>query len=109
MSAYVGQHDLDQIVINAGACHLGWLSDSHSQLPLVHRRYQIAVLDRVGQLRIIRAAGLEIGADTQHDQRWRCLILSVPDAGSRAQCPNERPPLAFICTLGKHLLELINH
>ena len=47
---HLGQQDLDQVVVDARACRLGRLGDGHPQLPLGHRRHQVAVLDRVGQL-----------------------------------------------------------
>ena len=107
--AHLGQQHLDQVVIDPGACLLGGLGDGHPQLPLGHRRHQIAVLDRVGQLRVVGAAGLEIGAHPQHDQRRRYLIRPVPGAGGRVQGGDERLPLPLIGALGKHLLELVDH
>ena len=107
--AHVGQQDLDQVVVDPGACRLGRFGDGHPQLPLGHRRHQVAVLDRVGQLRVVRAAGLEISAHPQHDQRCGCVIRPVPDAGGRVQGGDERPALLLICALGEHLLELVDH
>ena len=107
--AHVGQQDLDQVVVDAGACRLGRLGDGHPQLPLGHRRHQIAVLDRAGQLRVVGAAGLEIGAHPQHDQRRRYVIRAVPGAGGRVQRGDERPALPLIRALGEHLLELVDH
>ena len=107
--AHLGQQDLDQVVIDAGVCLLGRFGDGHPQLPLGHRRDQVAVLDRVGQLRVVRAAGLEVGAHPQHDQRRRCLIRAVSGGGGRVQRGDERPPLPLVGALGEQLLELVDH
>ena len=76
--AHLGQQHLDQVVIDAGVCLLGWFGDGHPQLPPGHRRDQVPVLDRVGQLRVVRAPGLEVSAHAQHDQCRRGLIRAVP-------------------------------
>ena len=107
--AHLGQQDLDQVVIDAGVCLLGWFGDGHPQLPPGHRRDQVPVLHRVGQLRVVRAPGLEVSAHTQHHQRRRGLIRPVPGGGGRMQGGDERPPLALICALGEQLLELVDH
>ena len=66
-------------------------------------------MDRGGQLRVVGATGLEIGAHTQHDQRRRRPSPPVPAAGDRVQGRDERPPLRLICALGEQLLELVDH
>ena len=69
--AHLGQQQVGQVSVNLGAGFLGWFGDGHPQLPLGHRGDQVAVLDRVGQLRVVRAPGLEVSAHAQHDQcRW---------------------------------------
>ena len=107
--AHLGQQDIDQVVIDAGVRLLGWFGDRHPQLPPGHRRQQVAVLDRIGQLRVVRAPGLKVSAHTQHDQRRRCLIRAVPGGGRGVQRGDERPPLLFIGALGEQLLELVDH
>ncbi len=106
---HFGQQDLGQVVIDAGVRLLGWFGDRHPQLPPGHRRQQVAVLDRVGQLRVVRAPGLKVSAHPQHDQRRRCLIRAAPGGGRRIQRNDERPPLPLIRALGEHLLELVDH
>jgi hypothetical protein len=107
--AHLGQQILDQVVIDAGVCSLGWFGDGHPQLPPGHRRHQVAILDRAGQLRVVGAPGLEIGAHPQHGQRRRWLIRPVPGAGGRVQRGDERPPLPLLGALGEQLLELVDH
>jgi len=93
----------------AGAGFLGWFGDGHPQLPLGHRSDQVPVLDRAGQLRVVGAAGLKIGANPQHHQcRWG-LIWAVPGGGGRVQRGDERPPLPFLGALSEQLLELVDH
>jgi hypothetical protein len=65
-------------------------------------------LDRVGQLRVVRAPGLEVGAHPQHDQR-RGLIVAMPSAGGCVQRGDERLPLCLIWALGEQLFELVDH
>jgi hypothetical protein len=107
--AHLGQQGPDQVVIDDGVCLLGWFGDGHPQLPPGHRRDQVPVLDRVGQLRVVRALGLEVSAHAQHDQRRGCLIRPVPGGGGRVQGADERPPLPLIGALGEQLLELVDH
>ena len=107
--AHLGQQHLDQVVIDAGACLLGRFGDRHPQLPPGHRGDQVPVLDRAGQLRVVRAPGLEVGAHAQHDQRRWCLIWAVPGGGGRVQGGDERLPLPLIGALGEQLLELVDH
>ena len=106
---HVRQQDLGQVVVDAGPCRLGRLGNGHPELPLGHRCHQVAVLDRACELRVVGAAGLEIGAHPQHDQRCRYVIRAVPGAGSSVQRGDERPALPLIRALGEHLLELVDH
>ena len=103
------QQLLSQVVFDAGACFLGGLGDGQPQLPFGHRGHQIAVLDRAGQLRVVRAAGLEIGAYAEDDQGRGLVVRPVPDGGRGVQRGDERAPLLFIRALGEQLLELVNH
>ena len=106
--AHLGQQDADQVIVDLGACFLGRFGDRHPQLPLGHRGDQVAVLDRVGQLPVTGAAGLEIGAYRQHHQPCRRVIRAVPGGGGRVQRRDERPPLPLVGALGEHLLELVH-
>ena len=107
-AAHLLQQYVGQVVSTLGACLLGWLGDGQPQLPFGHRRHQIAVLDRASQLRIVGAAGLEVGAHPEHDQRRRFMVRPVPDRGRRVQRDDERAPLLLIGALGEQLLELVN-
>ena len=82
-AAHLGEQHVDQVVIDARGCLLGRFGDRHPQLPPGHRGDQIPVLDRVGQLRIVRAPGLEVSTHTQHDQCRRGLIRPVSGRGGR--------------------------
>ena len=73
----LGQQHGDQVVVDLRAGFLGRLGDRHPQLPPGHRGDQVPVLDRAGQLRVVGAAGLEVGAHAQHDQGRRCLAWTV--------------------------------
>ena len=66
-------------------------------------------MDRPGQLRVVGAAGLEIGPHPQHHQRRRGLIGAVPGGGGRVQREDERPPLPLLGALGEQLFELVHH
>jgi hypothetical protein len=65
---HLGQQHAGQVVVDLRVGFLGWFGDGHPQLPPGHRGDQIPVLDRGGQLRVVRAPGLEVGAHTQHGQ-----------------------------------------
>ena len=108
-TAHLPQEDVRQGVVDTGTRLLGRLDNGHPQLPLGHRRHQEAVLDRVGQPRVVGATGLEIGAHSQHDQSSGCLIRPVPGGGGRVQGYDERAPLRLIGALGKELLELVDY
>jgi hypothetical protein len=60
--AHLGQQEVSQVVVDPGPCRLGRLGDGHPQLPLGHRGHQVAVLDCLGKLRVVGAAGLKISA-----------------------------------------------
>ena len=107
--AHLGEQDLGQVVVDFGARLLGRLGDRQPQLPLGHRGDQVAVLDRAGQLRVLRAPGLEIGPDAQDHQGRRCVIRAMPGGGGRVQRGDERPPLLLVGALGEQLLELVGH
>jgi hypothetical protein len=107
--AHLGQQQAGQVVVDLEAGFLGWLCDGHPQLPLGHRGDQVTVLDRVGQLRVVGAAGLKIGAHPQHHQCRRCLIRAVTGSGGRVQRHDERPPLPLLGALGEQLFELVDH
>ena len=62
-----------------------------------------------GQLRVVRAAGLEIGAYAEDDQGRGLVVRPVPDGGRGVQRGDERAPLLLIRALGEQLLELVNH
>ena len=106
--AHLGQQDTDEVVVDLGACFPGRFGDRHPQLPLGHRGDQVAVLDRAGQLPVLGAAGLEVGADRQHHQPCWGVIRAVPGGGGRVQRGDERPPLPLVGALGEHLLELVH-
>jgi hypothetical protein len=57
---HLGEQDADQVFVHLRAGLLGRLGDRDPQLALGHRRHQVAVLDRIGQLGVIRAAGFEV-------------------------------------------------
>ena len=103
------QQLFSQVVFDTGACHLGWLGDCQPQLAFGHRGHQITVLDRAGQLRIVGAARLEVSAYSQDDQGCGFVVGAVPDGGRSVQRGDECAPLLLIGTLGKQLLELVNH
>ena len=107
--AHLGQQQAGQVVIDRGAGFLGWFGDGHPQLPPGHRGDQVPVLYRPGQLRVVGAAGLKIGAHPQHHQGRRGLIGAVPGGGGRVQRGDERPPLPLLGALGEQLLELVDH
>jgi hypothetical protein len=107
--AHLGQQQVGQVVLDLRAGFLGRLGDRHPQLPLGHRRHQVPVLDRVSQLRVVRAPGLKIGAHPQHDQRRRGLVWAVAGCSGRVQRGDERPPLPLLGALGEQLLELVHH
>jgi hypothetical protein len=86
----------------------GGFGDGHPQLPLGHRRHQVTVLDRVGQLRVVSAAGLKIGAHPQDDQRRGCAIWLASGAGG-AEGGDECLALPLIWAPGEHLLELVDY
>ena len=77
-AAHLSQEHVDQVIIDARTCALGWFGDGHPQLSLGHRGEQVAVLDRISQLRIAGAPGLEIGAHPEHYQRCWCLVRPGP-------------------------------
>ena len=81
----------------------------YPQLPAGHRGDQVPVLDRVGQLRVVGASDLKIGAHPQHHQCCRGLIWAVPGSGGRVQRGDERSPLPLIGALGEQLFELVDH
>ena len=107
--AHLGQQDLNQVVVDRGVGFLGWFGDGHPQLPPGHRADQVPVLNRAGQLRVVRAPGLEVSAHAQHDQCRLTLIRPVPGGGGRVQGGDERPPLPLIGALGEQFLELVDH
>jgi hypothetical protein len=98
-----------QVIVDLRASLLGGLGDRHPQLPLGHRRDQVPVLDRAGQLRVFGTPGLKVGAPPQHHQGRPGLVRSVPGGGGRVQRGDERPPLALLGALGEQLLELVHH
>jgi hypothetical protein len=103
----LAQQGFDEIVLDAGACLFGRFGDGHPQLPVGHRGDQVAVLDRVGQLRVVGAAGFEIGPHTQHNQRGR--VSARRGGAARVQGGHECPALLLVGALGEQLLELIDH
>jgi hypothetical protein len=102
-SAHLGQQQVGQVVVDLRAGLLGRLGDRHPQLPLGHRRDQVPVLNRAGQLRVLGAPSLKVGAHSQHDQRRRGPVRAVPGGGDRVQRGDERPPLLLIRALGEQL------
>ena len=107
--AHLGQQQAGQVAVDLGARFLGWLGDGHPQLPPGHRRDQVPVLDWAGQLRVVGAAGLKIGAHPQYHQRRWGLIRAVPGGGGCVQRCHERPPLPLLGALGEQLFELVDH
>jgi hypothetical protein len=71
------------------------------QLDLVHRGHQVAVLHGEGQLREIRAARVEIGADNDHHE-------GRSGRARRAERGDELPPQAVISALREYLLKLVD-
>jgi hypothetical protein len=59
-----------------------------------------------GQLRVVRAAGLKIGAHAEDDQGRGFVVRPVPDGGRGVQRGDERAPL-LLCQPGYPDGELI--
>ena len=64
-------------------------------------------MDGVCQLRVFRAARLEVRAHTEHDKGCGLDTLWAP-RGDRVQGRYERSPLLIVGALGEQLLELID-